>query len=156
MEKPTYDMLLDFLISVDKDFPTPLSEKVNLHEWTEKLLNRAVLCYTEIEGQIASAVAGYTENLVDGVAYITMVATRAAFRGRKLAYKNVKDFIEICRDKNISAVHLYVASGNETARKMYCSLGFVEYRIQNEPRPDDIHLIYYVDLNEAELLCQLT
>lgn len=133
-----------FLIKVDKSFPVPLSKKQNLSEFAIKLNEKATLCIKEKDGEIVSMVAGYTENLADNIAYISVVATLESERGKGYSKSLVKDFIEICKQKKIDAVHLYTVATNISAVNLYKNLGFVEYIMENEPRPDDLHLIYYV------------
>lgn len=134
----------EFLIKVDKSFPVPLSKKQNLSEFAIKLNEKATLCIKENDGEIVSMVAGYTENLIGNIAYISVVATLEGERGKGYSKSLVKDFIEICRQKKIDAVHLYTVATNISAVNLYKKLGFVEYIMENEPRPDDLHLIYYI------------
>ena len=134
--------ILKFLQAVDKSFPTPLSKKQNLSAYAEKLYGSATICAQVENGKILSMVAGYTENLVGGIAYIAVVATISEAAGRGLAKKCVKQFIEICREKNIPAVHLY--TDNPGAEIMYKKIGFEDYFPENEPRPNNLHLIYKI------------
>lgn len=133
-----------FLYAVDNSFPVPLSEKQNLKDYAKKLFSSATICAEVQNGEILSMVAGYTENLTDDIAYIAVVATLKAAQGRGLASKCVREFIEICKEKSIGAVHLYTDTSNETAKAMYQKIGFVNYTQENEPRPQDTHLIYKI------------
>ena len=142
--KLTVDAIELFLRAVDLHFPTPLSKKQDLHAFALKLFEKATLCCKFDEGKISAMVAGYTDNLDENIAYISIVATRSEYRGRGYAASLVTDFIEICARKNIDAVHLYSACSNIAAMNMYRKLGFVEYIAKDEPRPDDAHLIFYV------------
>lgn len=141
---PTVRMVKSFLQKVDQIFPTALSEKQKLDEFADKLCTKATLCAAYEGNEIVSMVAGYTENIVDNKAYISIVATCPEKQGRGYASKLVKEFIAICDTKGIEAVHLYAASVNCPALNMYARLGFEEWIIPNEPRPEDIHLIYYL------------
>lgn len=134
----------DFLTKVDKSFPVPLSKKQNLSEFAIKLNEKATLCTKEENGEIVSMVAGYTENLSDNIAYISVVATLEGSRCKGYSKALVKEFIEICIKKSIDAVHLYTVATNISAVNLYKKLGFKEYVMENEPRPDDLHLIYYI------------
>ncbi len=139
--------LEQFLRLVDRDFPVPLSQKQDLKEYSKKLLEKATLCFVCEDGKILSLVAGYTENLSENMAFITLVATREEARGRGLAKELVQEFISLCREKNIKAVHLYAVPTNVSAVKMYHKVGFREFYPVNEPRPEDTHLIYYLEDN---------
>ena len=133
-----------FLRAIDTDFPVPLSNKQCLEDLATKFSNVATLCTREKDGEILALVAGYTENLENNYAYISVVGTLEKARGNGYAKALVCEFIEICRSKNIDAVHLYTVESNLAAVKMYESIGFVEWNMENEPRKDDLHLIYYI------------
>lgn len=139
--KPTEQQIVEFLFSVDKLFPIPLSQKQNLVQYARKLEEKATICYELNENnQIISMVAGYTENLLNSMAYISLVATLPAYSGKGKATTLVQQYIEICRKKRIVTVHLYAAPTNITAVHMYEKLGFQCKNIKNEVRPDDLHL----------------
>lgn len=140
----TVTQIENFLREVDSYFPVPLSCKQDLHDFSLKLHQKATLCYELDGGEIEAMVAGYTEELVGNVAYISVVATRKSSQGRGLASKLIKEFISVCKEKGIHAVHLYTDKSNVAARKMYEKIGFSNRILQDEPRPDDIHLIYYI------------
>ena len=107
-----------FLTKADKSFPVPLSKKQNLSEFAIKLSEKATLCIKEENGEIVSMVAGYTESLENNIAYISVVATLENARGKGYAKASVKEFIEICRQKKINAVHLYTVSSNISASSL--------------------------------------
>lgn len=133
-----------FLRRVDGDFPVPLSQKQDLGLFARKLLEKATLCVAANETGITSMVAGYTENLTGAMAYVSIAATLPEARGQGLASGLMKEFIGICREKHIPAVHLYAVPTNTAAMELYRRLGFVEWKQPDEPRPRDAHLILYL------------
>lgn len=139
--------LLHFLYAVDLSFPVPLSHKQPLESFADKLLRFGTLCAEFNGSEIASLCAGYTDNLTNNRAYISLVATVPAMYGRGLAKKCVQEFIDIARLKKLDAVHLYAVKSNIAAVNMYRNLGFVEWHCKDESRPDDLHLI--LNLQEA-------
>ena len=137
--------LKKFLAAVDMNFPVPLSQKQDIETLTDKFLQKATLCYKDIDGEIVSLVAGYTENVINDLAYISVVATLPDAAGKGYASQLVRDFLCIAKEKGLYAVHLYVVRSNIPAVKMYSKLGFVEWIIDDEPRPDDLHMICYLE-----------
>ncbi|MBR4013824.1 MAG: GNAT family N-acetyltransferase [Clostridia bacterium] len=134
---------MKFLQRVDAGFPVPLSNKTTLEALAQKFCDKATLCY-ELDGEdIVYLVAGYTDNVVDNVAYISVVATLDRARGKGFATKCVSRFLEIAERKGLHATHLYTDRKNEAAINMYLKIGFVPWVVENELRPNDIHLIYY-------------
>ncbi len=148
-ERLSVDQIYNFLCRTDKDFPVPLSEKTDLREYALKLYHNATLCTVEENNQIVSMTAGYTENTVNNVAYIAMVATLPEYHGRGYAKKLVSEFIERAKNKRLRSVHLYAVRENTAAMNLYKGLGFVEWHFENEKRPDDVHFIYYLDHKTA-------
>lgn len=134
-----------FLQKVDDKFPTPLSKKQDLKCFSKKLFEKATVVVKHENEEIVAMVAGYTENIVDNIAYITILATLECARGKGYAKGIIEDFFEICKSKKIKAVHLYAAPSNIPAVNLYKKIGFVQYKIENEPRKEDLHLIYYFD-----------
>lgn len=138
----------EFLTDVDKDFPVAISDKVDLKEYSNKLSEKATIVTEIKDNKIACMVAGYTENTEDNLAYVSIMATRKEFRGQGFAGATLSKFIDKCKQKGLKAVHLYTKKENQQARSVYSKLGFVEYLIENEPRPQDLHLILYLSEKE--------
>ncbi|MBQ7352539.1 MAG: GNAT family N-acetyltransferase [Clostridia bacterium] len=138
------DSLLQFLKKVDSDFPVPLSEKQDLNAFADKLIKNATICYEMNDEEIVGLVAGYTNNEEKESAYISIVAVLDKARGKGIGKKLVSDFIQTAQNKGFKSVNLYTSTNNEVAIKMYDSLGFVKYEKEDEPRPMDLHLIYYI------------
>lgn len=138
----------EFLIAVDETFPVPLSKKQNLSDYAHKLYEKATICAALENERIVSLAAGYTENLADDSAYLAILATLPCARGKGLAAKLVKEFMQVCVDKGIRSMHLYAVSTNTPAMNLYYSLGFKNLQLADEPRKDDAHLIYYFGDNK--------
>lgn len=141
-EKPSPEMLERFLKEVDETFVTPISQKINLAEYAKKLFERATICAKCEDGKILSMVAGYTDDVVAGKAYIALVATLPEAQGKGYATALLDEFIDICKTKKLNAIHLY--SENDVAIRIYRKLGFVDWKTDDEQRSER-HLIYWLD-----------
>lgn len=144
MDKLNKENLFFFLKTVDRDFPVNLSDKVDLKQYTDKLLKKATICYKENNSIITGVVAGYTDNLENGIAYIALVGVIDSERKKGIANNLICDFITICKKKSIKGVHVYTDKTNSKAIAMYKGLGFDYMKIKDEPRPDDVH--FYLEL----------
>lgn len=138
--KVTKKLLTTFLKDNDNKFPVKLSSKCSLEDYAIKLLEHGTICAEFHENKIIGLVAGYTNNLKDDLAYISIVCVDEQFKCRGIATKLINDFIKICNSKNIKRLHLYTDTSNVRAIKMYNKLGFEKYYTNNEPRKNDIHL----------------
>lgn len=136
-----------FLAEVDDTFPVPLSRKQDLDKYAQKLVDYATLCVVAENGRILSMVAGYTDRTPDHRAYAAIAATVPDARGRGLAEAMMRQFIAAAREKGLEAVHLYAVAENQTAIKIYRKLGFRDWQMPGEPRPEDVHL--KLDLKEV-------
>lgn len=143
VHKPTAEEIGSFLKAVEQDFPVPLSQKVDLKEYAQKLFEKATIFSTYQNGAIASMVAGYTDDLVDNKAYIAIMATRKEARGQGFAGELLDKFLVFSRQKGAKAVHVYAVKENVKAVKVYQKHGFETYEVLNESRPEDLHLIKY-------------
>lgn len=139
-----YQLLLDYLIEVDQLFPVALSDKVVLGEYAKKLCTKATLCIEKRENQYVGVVAGYTENIENGLAYISLVGVRPQYSGKGIASKLIKEFLDVCRSKHIKKAHVYTDVRNEKAIAMYEKLGFERYYPLHENRPEDVHFIIHI------------
>lgn len=137
------DILSSFLKRINYDFPIPLDKKVNIDEYVKKILKGTIKVY-KCNNKILGLVAGYTENIINNSAYISIVAVDKEFRGQGIANLLIKEFINDCIMKNIESINLYTHSTNINAIKMYKRLGFEENKVQNKDRRDDIHLVYRI------------
>lgn len=135
--------IYDFLIKIDDSFPIPLSEKVNLKVYSIKLATQATILTKKIDENIVALVAGYTDNLTNNSAYVSVVGVLDKYRGKGLATELINGFICECKQKNISSVNLYTHKTNISAIKMYKKMGFFIDDAEIK-RPDDIHLIYKI------------
>lgn len=149
-QKINKNKIYDFLVQIDQDFPVPLSDKVNLLQYASKLWSKATLCSQVENGRIVGLVAGYTDNLSDDKAYIAIVGVVKEARHKKIAQKLIADFVNICSEKHISYVHLYTSAENIAAIGIYYNIGFKKMTINNEPRPNDVHLILEVSKKGGE------
>ncbi|PXX52520.1 acetyltransferase (GNAT) family protein [Hungatella effluvii] len=133
--------MLSFLKEIDESFPVPLLHKQDLENLTEKFVEKAKICAEIENNEICSMVVGYTNNVVNDMAHISVVATRQEYLGRGMAVRLVREFSEIAFSEGLTAVHLYSDSRNEAAIRIYEKVGFERYVVSSKPRPKDVHLI---------------
>lgn len=88
--------------------------------------------------------AGYTNDIETRLAYIFVVATLSEYMGKGYGKVVVQKFIEKAKQDGMQAVCLYADKSNKTALHMYEKLGFRDWNVIDEPRPEDKHLIHYL------------
>ena len=100
--------------------------------------------------EIIALLAGYTDNVENNLGYISIVATLPQSQGKGYGTSLIREFLDIARTKGLRAVHLYAVRENIPAMRMYNKLGFEDYVLDDEPRPNDAHLIYYFNKEVQE------
>lgn len=132
-----------FLKNVDKDFPIPLSKKIKIDEYAEKLISTANVIVEKDNGKIIGMVAGYIDNSIEEISYISIVAVQKEYRGKSIAKKLLQKYIDECKEKNLKGIHLYTHKTNITALTMYKNFGFISKENVKEERTEDVHLFLY-------------
>lgn len=116
------DQYVEFLTEVEKDFPTPLSEKVNILEYAIKLMNKAVVSALFENNKIIGMAAIYCNDNENGFAYIPIVAIHKKMRGRKLSKSLIQSLISIAKERGAKKIGIHTE--NPVAQKLYESTGF--------------------------------
>lgn len=137
--------LLLFLEEVDVLFPIPLSHKASLPVYAKKLLENATICADFSGDRIVGLAAGYTENLVDGIAYMPLAGVVKDFQNKGIARKLFFAFFRECQKKKIAKVHWYTDPRNFAAIRFYESLGFKTCDTVDPSRQGDIHYLVEID-----------
>ncbi len=70
------------LMECDKSFIPPLSLKVNIEDYAQKIVEKADTFEAWVDGKLIGLIAAYCNNLEDREAYITNVSVVESFGGR--------------------------------------------------------------------------
>ena len=135
------ELVREFLVAVDRDFPDPLSSKVDLGDYAAKIARAASGAVCLEGGRIVSAVFGYTRDTPRGLAYVTAAATLPSHRGRGLFTELVGRFCSLAESLGLRGVHLYAEPGNAAACRGYEACGFARERFASEGRPASAHYL---------------
>lgn len=117
--------LLQYLKRIDQDFTPPLSSRVVLEDYANKLINRAeIFAYKDIDNSIKGFIAFYT-NIDEKSAYITLLSIDKNQRGNGLARNLVQSCVDFCKLKHLNSIELEVSLANSSVIKIYEDIGFV-------------------------------
>lgn len=111
-----------FLKEIDNDFPTPLTDKVDLTEYANKISDRAEILSVVKDNKIVACVVLYCNDIADCRAYIPLVGVLRQYRGLGLAKGLVRTAIRLAKSRgfNILGIH----TENDSALQLYKSIGF--------------------------------
>lgn len=141
LEKIRGGGIYKFLSRVDKLFPIPLSEKENISVLASKFERFGTISCIKEDGDIIALCAGYTNDTQNNLGYISVVASLPEYSNKGYGKIAVEGFIEKAKNAGMKAIHLYADKENRAALNMYDKLGFIDWKINDEPRPEDKHLL---------------
>ncbi|WP_158089198.1 GNAT family N-acetyltransferase [Vibrio cyclitrophicus] len=124
----TNEQVLSFLQDADSDFEPPLSSKLRLETYAEKMISNAVIVDDISNDNLlrgfAATYANDTNNLT---AYLTFIGVKSRFRGLGIAKNLIEKTETILLKKGFVRLRLEVYKGNEAIR-LYEKIGFVVYK----------------------------
>jgi ribosomal protein S18 acetylase RimI-like enzyme len=117
--------VLELMVKLDKYFVPPLSSRVNLEDYANKLDQYAsmVLAFSE-SGKLVGMIAFYNNNQSDKIAYITYLGVLPAFQGNGIANYLLKDCIWKCKDKGMNFILVETWENNDNVIHLYKKKGF--------------------------------
>lgn len=108
----------------DEDFDPPLSTRVNLSDYAEKLSTRASRFEAWLDNDLAGLVAAYC-NAEEGTAvFVTNVSVLPALRGRGIAERLLTSAIHTIGQGEQGTLLLEASRGAGAALALYDKLGF--------------------------------
>lgn len=100
-----------------------------------------MISYVREQDRIVAMCAGYANDLQARRGYISVVAVLPEYSNKGYGKVAVQGFLEKAKSAGMLTVHLYADSKNSAALHMYEKLGFSDWNVVEEPRPNDKHLI---------------
>lgn len=143
------NMLYEFLKKGDKDFPEPLSDRVDLKEYAKKMYENAVIIAEVYDNQVVGLFAGYINDEKKKSAYISFVNVLKEYRRKGMAKKLLQEFIDVARKKGFCEIHLHTSFENQGAIKLYESNGFKKTTLVE----DRIEYKYLIEENIDATVC---
>lgn len=124
-DRDKIDALIMFINKIDKDFPIPVSEKVDIIEYVRKLSENGTIYIAEHEMEIIGLCAGYMNDLQNNKAYISILGVDSSFRKKGIAKELVNHFIDKAYNSNMKKLFLETHKENISALNFYKKNGFI-------------------------------
>jgi len=141
----TYEYIYLFFNKVNDLFPNPLADRIDLHRWTDKIINRADIFIESRDDNLIGLIAGYITNADSDLSYITFLAIDNDWQGKGIATSLVHEYLIECRKHDIKAVVVEPYKVNPQAIKLYLSIGFVDCTAQQEnKKAGRLYFMYYM------------
>jgi ribosomal protein S18 acetylase RimI-like enzyme len=118
-------MVFELLSRVDSDFYPPLSSRLNLKCYAEKIKDKASLFFRLEANVLIGLCAAYATDKVKLEAYLTMLAVDPSYRGLGVAKSLIKEMEAKLSLEGFNTIKLEVYKANLGAFSMYKSLGYL-------------------------------
>lgn len=125
LNKASEAEIAEHLWLCDADFVPPLSDRVDINDYAEKIAGKAMRFEAWSGDKLVGLVAVYCNDLEKRIAYITNVSVLRESMGKGIAESLIKRCIEHVKALGMRQVSLEVASDNMPAIGLYEKGGFV-------------------------------
>jgi len=125
--------LVEALKTLGDLLPDPLSERVNIAEYAEKLLKFAEIFYAKSENRIIGMVALYANDMQTRIAHIPLVVVANQYQHKGVGKELMLQAIALAKSRDMDSVWLYVHKENGHAIDFYYKLGF-QFDVFRDPK----------------------
>lgn len=131
IKKATVADIFSNLQACDKDFSPPLSERVSLMEYSNKLYENSVTFEAWNDDKLIGMVAVYFNNVADSVGYISNVCVESKYKGNHIASSLMMKCLHYAAENHFKNIVLEVNANNNTAINLYEKFSFRAIDIRN-------------------------
>lgn len=118
--------LRNHLERCDSMFVPPLSLRVDIGEYADKIVNNAYTVELWETNKLMGLIAAYFNDPLEQKGYITNVSLEKEIQGKGLAEKLMQHVLQIAEELKYSEIRLEVDFNNINAIKLYHKLNFIE------------------------------
>ena len=124
LNKASEAEIASHILRCDADFVPPLSTRVEIGNYAQKLASKATRFEAWSGGTLVGLVATYCNDSVTRIAYITNVSLLKEWTGKGIAGHLINLCIARAKDAGIRQINLEVAQANTPAIQLYEKNGF--------------------------------
>lgn len=128
----TLSEILTHLIACNNDFHLPLSERIDIKEYSQKLFEKSITFEAWAKNTLVGLVAAYFKDISDNSAFITNVSVLKDFMGQGIASKLLQRCVWYAVKENIREIRLEVNKSDNRALRLYKNSEFVVYDLDND------------------------
>jgi GNAT superfamily N-acetyltransferase len=126
--KATAAQIAAHLSDGDADFVPPLSSRIEIGSYANKICNNAVRFEAWSGGMLIGLVAAYCNDNEARIAYITSVSVLKKWTGKGIAASLLKQCVAHANASGMRLIRLEVSENNAPAIRLYEKMGFVADR----------------------------
>jgi len=117
----------DFFKIHDNDYFEKLSDRVNINDYSEKLLESSIQFTLWDNVNLIGLSPCYFNNVKEKVGYISSLTIKEGFRGRKLGSKLISRISEYAKENGFNVVMVKIHYLNEKSHQFYKKNGFTDF-----------------------------
>lgn len=136
--------LKKFILNINNDFPIPITDKVDIDEFLDKIQKNGVVCCVYDGKEVVSGAFFYANDFVEKVGFLTLFATLSNYRRYGLGSNLIDMMVDYCVKLGFKKIQLYTHVSNDNAINFYLKKGF--YFIDCD-RKNDVKLEKNIVLN---------
>jgi ribosomal protein S18 acetylase RimI-like enzyme len=126
IKKAKEEQIYSHLKECNTNFFPPLSDRVNLEEYSKKIADKAITFEAWSENTLVGLIAAYM-NEETKISFITNVSVLKNYMGLGIAAELTKNCIEHIRQHNFKEIKLEVHKNNLSAISLYKKFNFTTY-----------------------------
>ncbi|MRJ45168.1 GNAT family N-acetyltransferase [Idiomarina loihiensis] len=123
-EDESLDRIYRYLVDVNKDFTPPLSKRVDVKRYAQKLSLSAINLFVSLDGNDVAHAAFYANDRVKSQSFLTSISVKREVRGQGIGNALMKEVILRVKLAGMKKIFLEVDSSNMNAVQLYMKMGF--------------------------------
>lgn len=124
LNKASEAEIAEHLLRCDADFVPPLSDRVDIKDYAQKIANNGMRFEAWSGGTLVGLVAAYCNDQESHIAHITSASVLKEWTGKGIAARLVARCVEHAKESGMQQIGLEVAQGNTRAINLYEKSGF--------------------------------
>lgn len=117
----------DFFKAHDNDYFEKLSDRVDINDYSEKLLESSVKFTLRDNVDLVGLSPCYFNNIKEKIGYISSLTIKDGFRGKKLGSEMIKQISTYANKRNFNTVMVKIHYENINSLHFYLKNGFVDF-----------------------------
>lgn len=122
---PQKEFINDYILAYDRDFYEPLSARMDMNAFSQKLSDLSITFAAFKGGELAGLICAYFYQPETKKGFITLVHTKHEFRGQHLSLPLLGAVKEYARERGFESLGLFVSRQQTSAFNLYSRHGFV-------------------------------
>ncbi len=128
-----------YLHEIDSIFPVPMSSRMNIEEYTKKLLKYGVVIAAEDDGKIVGICMGYANDEAYGRAYLGTLGVSERYRSLGVGSELIDAMLVFARNRKMKYIGLHAHRDNLGAIRFYQRKGFVLSEDSHKPYEEAVY-----------------